>query len=152
MARRRKKDDAVDPAERTRLKKLRAAQRREERKKRRESGDNEAPRVKRNRDEPLPVFKSEDMTWLRRDQAKAYAMKILNNYPERPYWLSIAHGNGDGNVPVAEFYPCTIIRTKTRAYYGFLFREHRDMLADRWLNATKEVAERVRRIAPHINI
>lgn len=149
MARRRKKDDAVDPAERARLKKLRAAQRREERKKRKAEGG-ETGRVKRSRDEPLPTFKPDDMTWLSRSMAKGYAEKILNNNPQRPYWLSIAHH--EGNVPPAELYPCTVFRTKTRAYYGFLFREHRDLLCQRWDHAMKEPTERVRRLAPHINI
>lgn len=151
MARKRKeKEKITDPFERVRLKKLRAAQRREERKKRREEGG-DTPRARRSKDDPPARAPApDDMSWLTVTAAKAYAEKIMNGHRERPYWLSTPHALGDGNPPVAEFYPCSMFRTKERVFYGFLFREHRDLLCQRWDNATKEVTERVRRIAPHL--
>jgi len=151
MARRRgEKEKITDPFERVRLKKLRAAQRREERKKRKEEGG-DTPRARRSKDDPPPKPPAiDDFTWLNSSASKAYAIKILNNHRERPYWLSLPHGLGEGNVPLAEFFPCTMFRTRERVYYGFLFREHRDLLCQRWDTALKEVTERVRRLAPHL--
>lgn len=52
------------------------------------------------------------------------AMKILNDHRERPYWMSLPSRSG-GN-PVTEYFPCSSFTRDGRAYYGFLFREHRD--------------------------
>ena len=79
-----------------------------------------------------------DLTWLVRSGLRMAAMKVINAYPERPYWLSIPHGQGDGIEPVAGFIPCSSFRTKKRAYYGFLFREHREALIEKWDNARRE--------------
>lgn len=67
--------------------------------------------------------------------AKSYAQKILNDCKERPYWLSIPQ---EGVDPVAHFYPCSHFRAKGRVYYGFLFREHREMVVANWPKARRE--------------
>lgn len=151
MARRRKeKEKITDPFERARLKKLRSAQRREERKKRRAEGG-EAPtrRSEASADYSTPMVK-DDMLWLRRGSAKSYAMKIVNDHRERPYWLSIPFESASENgvLPVSNFYPCTVFRTKTRAYYGFLFREHRDQFFATLDGASKVTTDRARAVNP----
>lgn len=154
MARkRREKEKVTDPFERARLKKLRAAQRREERKRRRqEAGDTGERRSRRESSEPdysKPMVK-DDYLWIRRGLAKGYANKIINDHPERPYWLSIPHRLGDGVIPGSNFYPCTMFRTQSRAYFGFLFREHRDMYFATFDNARKETTDAVRSINPSV--
>src|SRR3546814_4866635 len=71
-----------------------------------------------------------------RGQAKSFAQKIMNEDRERPYWLVIDRRTyedaGIRTDPVAHFYPCNMMVSKTKAYYGFLFREHRDIIAERW--------------------
>jgi hypothetical protein len=80
----------------------------------------------------------DDSLWLKRSRAHFDAMKILNNHTERPYWMSIPHGQYDGVEPVAGFFPCSTFRTAERVYYGFLFREHRDRLFELWDDVLKE--------------
>lgn len=146
MARRRKQDKIEDPHERARLKKLRAAQRREERKARKaKAGDSDEP-SRRSKDAAPDYSKpmvKDDYLWIRASMAKSYAERILNDHRGRPYWLSIPHATGDGVGPVVNFYPCTTFRTKGRMYYGFLFREHRDLFFATLRNARKETLDRV---------
>lgn len=150
MARkRREKEKITDPFERARLKKLRSAQRREERKKRRaEAGDSDEPR---RRKEEAPAYDKpmvkDDYLWIRRGLAKSYAMKVINDHRERPYWLSIPR---DARPPVSNYYPCTMFRTETRMYYGFLFREHRDLFYATLSKGRKEFTDTVRRINPSL--
>lgn len=149
---RRKKEEKIDPFERARIKKLRSAQRREERKRRRaEGGDNPSPR--RKRDEPSDYSKpmiKDDYAWVRSGLIKSFADRVLNHFKERPYWLSISHALGDGNIPLVQYYPCTTFRTKDRTYYGFLFREHRDLSIGLLNDARKELTETIGIIAPHL--
>lgn len=151
MARKRKdKEKITDPFERARLKKLRAAQRREERKKRRAEGGDEPRRKREAAPEYDKPMVKDDYLWIRRGLAKNYAMRIINDHKERPYWLSIPHEYGDGVLPVTNFYPCLSFRTKKRAYFGFLFREHRDLFFDSLEDARKELTARVRDINPQL--
>lgn len=154
MARRKAKDKITDPFERARLKKLRAAQRREERKRRRQGlgseGDDRRPG--RNRGEltgTTSSFVKDDFSWLRKDLSKSFANKILNDYRDRPYWLSIPHGKGDGNPPTVPYYPCGGFRTADRVYYGFLFREHRELSMGLLTDARRELTATIHRISPH---
>lgn len=151
MARRRKEAAAVDPAEKARLKKLRAAQRRAERKLRRqkEGGETERSSTPKTYSGANPIVQ-DDHEWLRRDKTLAIAVKLLNDHKARPFWLSIPHEAGDGNPPVAGYYPCTMFRTKKRAYYGFMLREHRDTLYYLLEDARKELVDKVRKINPRI--
>lgn len=147
MARKKKEPKVTDPFERVRLKKLRSAQRREERKKRRlEGGDDEA-KSKPSSDYSKPMVK-DDYLWIRKDMAVTYAQRIINDNRQRPYWLSIPHDYGDGVLPLPNFYPCTTFRTGDRAYFGFLFREHRDLFFLTLSNARKELTDKVRAINP----
>ena len=118
------------------FKRKRSRIRREERKRQR----------KQEATEGMPM----DTSWLLRDMAVGAAMKVVNLHKERPYWLSIPHEAGDGNPPVCDFFPCTTFRTRERAYYGFLFREHRDEAIYRLDDAVKELTDTVRRIAPQL--
>lgn len=128
------------------------------RKKREERGDDfkrKRSRIrreerKRQRKEEAREGMPMDTSWLLRDMAVGAAMKVVNRHKERPYWLSIPHEAGDGNPPVTDFFPCTTFRTRDRAYYGFLFREHRDQSIHRLDDAEKELTDTVRRIAPHL--
>lgn len=107
------------------------------------------PRVRRPRSERTPRDtgpKDDGGQWLIRASARMAANQILNAYPERPYWLSIPHGPGDGVEPVAGYFPCSYFRTKTRVYYGFLFREHREAVMAKWDNARREFLETVQSI------
>lgn len=136
MARRkdRKKAAPVDPEEKARIKKMRALQRREARKLNKAAKSDE-PSAVRSSTGPLysdPTYQKDDFEWIRRSLAQGYATKILNDNRERPYWLSIRHGPEDGVEPVAHVYPCSYFRTKSRVYYGFMFREHRDMIFTKW--------------------
>lgn len=151
MARkRREKEKITDPFERARLKKLRAAQRREARKQRKaEGGEVEARSRQAAPDYAKPMVK-DDYLWIRRGLAKNYAMRIINDHKQRPYWLSIPHELGDGVLPVTNYYPCTTFRTKRRAFFGFLFREHRDLFFAELKNARKETTERVRALNPNV--
>ena len=148
MARKKKQPAIVDPEERARLKKLRALQRREARKLNRASRTPDAP-TERASTGPLysgPTYQEDDFEWIRRSLAQGYATKILNNNRERPYWLSIRRGTEDGAEPVAHVYPCAYFRTPSRVYYSFAFREHRDMIYDKWKElhkARKETHDRV---------
>lgn len=149
MARRRKeKEKITDPFERARLKKLRAAQRREDRKRRRAEEGYE-PRAKQAAPDYAAPMVKDDYLWIRRGLAKSYAEKILNS-TERPYWLSVPHRVGSGSLPVSHFHPCTMFRTKKRAYYGFMFREHRDMFFSRLEDARKELTDTIRSINPKV--
>lgn len=128
------------------------------RKKREERGDDfkrKRSRIrreerKRQRKEEAREGMPMDTSWLLRDMALSAAMRVVARHKERPYWLSIPHENGDGNPPVTDFFPCTTFRTRDRAYYGFLFREHRDQAIHRLDDAEKELTDTVRRIAPHL--
>ena len=151
MPRRKKQEKITDPFERARLKKLRAAQRREERKKRKQAAGDEEPRRTRPSSSPdysKPMVK-DDYLWIRRDRQVAYANRMLNG-KGRPYWLSLHHAMGDGVLPVSNFYPCTMFRTAERAYYGFMFREHRDMFFEQQENARKELTDTVRLMKPDL--
>ena len=146
MARRKKQPAIVDPEEKVRLKKLRALQRREARKLNRQAkADNPSP--VRASTGPLygdPTWQRDDHEWIRASIAKSFAAKILNDNRERPYWLSIPHKSGV--EPVAHVYPCSYFRTPGRIYYSFAFREHRDMIYDKWKElhkARKETGNRV---------
>lgn len=144
MARRSRKDKekVTDPFERARLKKLRAAERREERKRRREQAKANGEDVSRGRrGEPTrPVgieadtknqAVSDPHEWIRRSITHAFAWKIVNNHRVMPYWLSI--GFEGGNPPVSGFYPCHMYRAKNgRYHYGFLFRQCRDAVFEKW--------------------
>lgn len=145
MARRSRKDkqqkQKVDPFERVRLKKLRAAERRAERKRRREAGEEpssrkrEAPRENAWHD-PL------GLEWLHRNGIRMAANKIMNDsYREpAPYWLSISK---DPRPPQTDFYPCRSFERAGRVWYGFLFRAHRDEQLERWgrTDARKELTQ-----------
>lgn len=145
MARRKDKEKITDPHERARLKKLRSAQRREERKQRKQqaaaSGEDVSPRKREvAADYSKPMVKDE-YEWIRNSGAKAYAIKILNDHHrERPFWLSIPTMT---NPPVAGFFPCTTFTARGRVYYGFLFREHRDLFFARLDDARKELTDKV---------
>lgn len=91
-----------------------------------------------------------DMSWLIRDMTVARAHRVISGEKHRPYWLSIPHEMGDGNPPVTNFYPVTTFRTKERAYYGFLFREHREKSLFLLDDARRELTDTVRRIAPKL--
>lgn len=151
MARRKRdKEKVTDPFERARLKKLRSAERREARKRRKaEAGDDGRESRKRDAapDYAKPMVK-DDYLWIRRTLAKSYAEKVLNDYRQRPYWLSIPMDRGVGPVP--NFYPCTTFRVEGRMYYGFLFREHRDMFFATLEDARKEYTDKVRRLNPSV--
>lgn len=138
MARKKKQAAPVDPEERARLKKMRALQRREARKLNRASRASEAP-TERMSTGPLysdPTYQKDDYEWLRRGQAKAFASKIMNDTRERPYWLVIDRRTyedaGIRTDPVAHFYPCSYTVRGNKAFYGFLFREHRDIVWEKW--------------------
>lgn len=145
MARRRDKGkrEKVDPFERARLKKLRAAQRREERKKRRLEAGDDAPR--RGRREPPRAAKlhdPNDLEWLKLGSIRMVAARIMNDtYREpAPYWLSVP---ADPRPEPTDFYPCRSFRRGDRIFYGFLFREHRDEQLLRWgeTGGRKELTE-----------
>jgi hypothetical protein len=142
----------MDPHERARLKKLRSLQRREERKKRKlEGGDTtDERRTKKSGDEYTKPMVKDDYLWIRKDLAMAYAGRILNHDRRRPYWLSIPHRMGDGVLPVPNLYPCTTFRTESRAYFGFLFREHRELFFATLDRARKETTDKVRSINPAV--
>lgn len=150
MPRKKQQEKITDPFERARLKKLRAAQRREERKKRRQAAGGDEPRRARQTspDYSKPMVK-DDYLWIRRDRQIAYANKMLNG-KGRPYWLSIPHAMGDGVLPVSNFYPCTMFRTEERAYYGFMFREHRDLFFASQKYARKELTDAIRSMKPDL--
>lgn len=138
MARKKKQAAPVDPEERARLKKLRSLQRREARKLNRASRASDAP-TERTSSGALysdPTYQKDDYEWLRRGSAKAFAQKILNDSRDRPYWLVIDRRTyedaGIRTDPVAHVYPCSYTVRGNRAYYGFLFQEHRDMIVERW--------------------
>ena len=138
MARKKKQAAIVDPEERARLKKLRSLQRREARKLNRASRTSDATTERKSSGALYadPTYQRDDYEWLRRGQAKSFAQKIMNEDRERPYWLVIDRRTyedaGIRTDPVAHFYPCNMMVSKTKAYYGFLFREHRDIIAERW--------------------
>jgi hypothetical protein len=153
VPRKKQPERITDPFERARLKKLRAAQRREERKKRKAEAaakGEDAPRRSRSAapDYSKPMVR-DDYLWIRRDRQVAYANRMLNG-KSRPYWLSIPHAYGDGVLPVSNFYPCTMFRTQERAYYGFMFREHRDLFLAQQENARKELTDTIRSMKPDL--
>jgi hypothetical protein len=141
MARKRKEKEKVDPFERARLKKLRAQQRREERKKRRlEAGDDgrrsrtAEPKFVGIETDPDQVAVKDPHDWIKRSIAQAYAWRIVNLYGthQLPYWLSIDFDGG--NPPTSGYFPCHMYRGKKdgRFYYGFLFRQCRDAVFEKW--------------------
>ena len=79
---------------------------------------------------------TDDLTWVTKSKLKMTALKILNDHGERPYWVSIPK---DGAEPVAGFFPCSSFVADGRVYYGFLLREHRDAVFERWDHARKEL-------------
>jgi len=78
---------------------------------------------------------ADDLSWVIKSKLKMIAVKILNDSGERPYWLSIPK---DGPEPVSGYYPCSSFVADGRVFYGFLIREHRDSLFERWDHARKE--------------
>lgn len=154
MARKKKQSVPVDPEERARLKKMRALQRREARKLNRASRASDAP-TERASTGPLysdPTYQRDDYEWLRRSGAKMYAAKVMNDHRERPYWLVIDRRTyeraGLRIDPVAHFYPCSYTVRGNKAFYGFLFREHRDLTWEKWRevhHARKVTREQVMR-------
>ena len=118
------------------MKRRRAALRREERKKQR--------KAEAELNKPL------DTNWIHESLTLAKASAIINHHKERPFWLSIPWQVGDGNIPISGYLPCSMFRTRDRAYYGFLFREHRDNAMLLLTDARKELTDSVRRIAPHL--
>lgn len=119
----------VDPFERVRLKKLRAAERRAERKRLRESG--EVSSKKKEAPRPVQWHDPNNLAWLGMISIRAAANKIMNeSYREpAPYWLSIPK---DPRPPQTDFYPCRSFERGDRVWYGFLFRAHRDEQLERW--------------------
>lgn len=105
---------------------------------------------KREKKQEAEVNKPLDTSWLHEDLTLAKASAILNKYKERPFWLSIPWELGDGSIPIAGYLPCSMFRTRERAYYGFLFREHRDKAILLLDDARKELTDRVRELAPHL--
>lgn len=145
MPRKKKTGVELDPAEKARQKKLRAAQRREDRKARK--GSPSDPASKRSAPPDYSgSFIRDDFLWLRRIDAKNYAHKIIQGHKERPYWVSIAHSRTDGNPPPSNFFPCNTYRTDSRVYYAFLFREHRDLFFATRDDARKELTEAMTRL------
>lgn len=147
MSRRNRKDkdkkQKVDPFERVRLKKLRAAERRAERKRRREAGDL-APKKK---EEPRPQkwHDPKNLEWLVGGNVRMAAYKIMNDTYRQPapYWLSVPK---DPRPPQTDYYPCRSFERGDRIWYGFLFRVQRDEQLERWNNpdARKELTEDAR--------
>lgn len=143
MARRDKsKKEKIDPFERARLKKLRAAQRREERKKRRAEAGDDGRRSKKEPPRPTKWHDPNDLEWLHLNGVRTAAARIMNDtYREpAPYWLSLP------KYPRPEptnFYPCRSFERGDRVWYGFLFRAHRDEQLRIWGNrkARKELTE-----------
>lgn len=137
--------DNVSPEEKARLKKLRALQRREARKLNRKSKNTSSDTSAPSPDTAyLPTYQRDDWQWIRRSKAQAIANGILNDYPSRPFWLSIPRQ--PRGEPVAQFFPCSYFLTSSRIFYGFLFQEHRDTLFNQWkreLHARKEFFETV---------
>lgn len=134
-----KKDKITDPFERVRLKKLRAQQRREERKRRRLEDGDEGRRRSRSDPKPSPgvetdlnnIAVTDPHAWIRRSMTQAFAWRIVNEHRVLPYWLSIEFEGG--NPPTAGYYPCHHRRAEDgRYHYGFLFRECRDIVFEKW--------------------
>lgn len=152
MARKKREKEKVDPFERARLKKLRAAERREERKRRRAQAKANGEDVgsRRSREparavgletDPDKVAVRDPNDWIRRSMTLDFAWKIVNDHRVLPYWLSI---ECEGPPPTSGFYPCHHHRRKStgRYYYGFLFRQCRDAVFEKWqheYNARKEL-------------
>lgn len=135
MARRRK-EQAVDPATKARIRQARSRERREAKKAAREDRAEEA--------------KVGDTSWLMTDLCISTAKKFMDREKSRPFWLSIPFAQGDGNPPVSGFYPCTMFRTRERCYYGFLFRDHREKFYLHLDRPRRELTDTVRAIAPHL--
>lgn len=93
-------------------------------------------RERRTRRTDTPESDPSDFHWIERSKIRMAANRILNDSGDRPYWLSIPK---EGVEPVAGFLPCNTFTSDGRVYYGFAFREHRDILCDRWDNARKEL-------------
>lgn len=151
---RKKTEKVTDPFERARLKKLRAAERRAARKRRAEEGGDDSPRQSRRKDTPdysTPMVR-DDYQWIRSGRARSHAKSILDKERKRPYWLSFKYKGTkkDGPLPLSHFFPCTIFRSGDRAYYGFLFREHRDMFFASLGKGRKELTHKMRKLAPHL--
>lgn len=149
---RRKETKITDPHERARLKKLRSLERRQARKARKEAaGGDDEPRAKSVAPDYAKPMIKDDYLWIRQSLALAYANRIINDHRERPWWLSIRYDKDDGPPPLSNFYPCSTFRMPNgRMYYGFLFREHRDIFFATLKQARKETTDRVRSINPNI--
>lgn len=150
----REKEKITDPHERARLKKARSLQRREERKARRLAAGDDGERRGRKEDTSSDYAKpmvKDDYAWIRRGLLVSYANKIINEHRQRPYWLSITYDKDDGAPPVSNFYPCATFRSdEGRIYYGFLFREHRDLFFDKLKRVRKETIDSVRALNPSL--
>lgn len=126
MARKRKSDDKQD-AERV--------------KKRNRSLRNRERREQRKRSAQTPQNNPDDLGWLKNISIRMAAMKVLNATVDShwPYWLSIPSLGRGRNHPTSDFYPCKQTMRGDRAWYGFMFREHRDLMCERWVDARKEL-------------
>jgi hypothetical protein len=137
------KKEKLDPFERARLKKLRAAQRREERKKRRaEAGDDDGRRSKKEPPRPTKWHDPNDLEWLHLNGVRTAAARIMNDSYRQPapFWLSVPK---NPRPEPTNFYPCRSFERGDRVWYGFLFRAHRDEQLLIWGNkkARKELTE-----------
>jgi hypothetical protein len=105
---------------------------------------NRTPRRERVREDPvLSNPNGDDRGWIIRIANRMEAEKILNASKERPYWASIRHGEMDGNPPTTGYFPCSWFRTRSRVYYGFLFRHHMLSFLAENENARPELLDRV---------
>lgn len=131
MARRRK-EAVADESLKRRRRQLKGRERRES---------------KRTQREDTAAAGPIDTTWLRTIKTVSQAEKILSRYRARPYWLSIPY---EGNPPVAEYLPCNLFRRHDRVYYGFLFREHREMAFNLFTDARRELTSTIDAFAPQL--
>lgn len=117
---------------------------------RKHKGNVEAPKkrvrsrrsIDRRKRQSISIETPDDASWLTRITTLSSAMKVVNGHKERPYWLSIPH---DGGIePSPGLYPVSIFTEKGRVYYGFLLKEHRDEIFNRWDNARKELTRSIK--------
>ncbi len=85
-----------------------------------------------------------DFSWLVNVTARMAAAKILNGEKVYPYWLSRLHEPSSSGDPIAGFYPVMTFKFKDRIYYGFVFREHREAVFEKWdPDARREFIDRI---------
>ena len=132
------KKSTVDPAERARQKKLRAAERRRLRKlgtpvssprSSRKSKVEEIPPVPNlatDWSETIAVDRG-SLKWLTANRIREAAHRIINQPRMRPYYVSIYWPKGSGAEPSFGFHPCgCFFSANRRIYYSFALPEHRD--------------------------